>query len=307
MLLPNAQKIDQYTPITGNVPRFTNKFVTKFDEDYFKFASYWREVIHYSVFRLLEFTTPDVISELYENMIHMMLLLDFNTGTPALYDRRFVVEMKDRPCFRPLFPLVESVWREHLQNEFFEYIHTNEAALLSVMARSDTMSDTKDKLFECIVIQRCMKHGVVNFPLSLVTTGVAPEDTVSIPSKQHHFHTHDLPELTVYSYNDGVHVPIDSNFPAIDLIWKTGVYVFGIQIHTTSTHGDDVASLFEEKCRKAGWLDEFQDNVFLIYLCPDESCMMPFKPKNSFHQTTESGIKIGYITTKQVECLKDIQ
>lgn len=109
-------------------------------------------------------------------------------------------------------------------------------------------------------------------------------------------------DLTVSNDDDGVYIPYNSNFPAIDMIWKTGTYIFGVQIHTSRTHSD-VADQFERLCNSAGWSKKFGSSVFLIYLCPDETCMMINQPS-----VTKSGrVKIGYITIKQVNCLENLQ
>ena len=305
MLFHCTQKIDEVTQMTGNVPFYANEFITTFGEEKDEFNYRRSGSIVDSINKLLELMNPYDKNMLYENMIHMLLLLDFENGAPTVYDRKHFVQIKGRLRFQALFPLAESTWRKHLQNELFEYIKIHESRLLSIHTSSDTTYDTKDRLFELIVIQRCMTHGVANFPLSLVSTNVAPDETVFVPNKQYHFSKDGLPRLTVESYHDGVHIPSKCNFPAIDVIWKTGMYVFGVQIHTSSTD-DDVASLFEEQCRVAGWFDTFQDNVFLIYLCPNVSSMIASKPNDTFRQTTESGLKIGYITTADVECLKNM-
>jgi hypothetical protein len=156
-------------------------------------------------------------------------------------------------------------------------------------------------------IQRFILHGVENFPLSLVIPNAASQEMISVPRKHYYFGSRNLPPLRVNEDDDGVYIPYNPNFPAIDVVWKSGAYIFGVQIHTKSTHSD-VASLFETKCRNAGWLDHFPDTVFLVYLCPNLSCMIASKPKDLFHSTTPSRrVKIGYITIAQIECLKNMQ
>jgi hypothetical protein len=121
-------------------------------------------------------------------------------------------------------------------------------------------------------------HGVDSFQLSLVATHVAPVETsVSVPSKHFYFGPQNLPQLKVNNDDDGIHIPIICNFPAINVVRKTGMYVFGVQIHIRRTQ-DDVAFSFDKKCQKAGCFEHFHINVFLLYLCLDMSCMIASKP-----------------------------
>jgi hypothetical protein len=181
-----------------------------------------------------------------------------------------------------------------------------------VFTRSDTTDDTRGRLFENIVIHRFIAHGVHNFPLSLLTSptnndsnddtcSIGGGETVYVPSKHQYFYSQHLPSLRANN-DDGIYIPINCNFPAIDVVWKSGNYIFGVQIHTSSSHRD-VASMFEKKCQNAGWFDHFSGNVFLIYLCPDVKSMIKKKQKKTY-----SGlVKIGYITIAEVECLKNMQ
>ena len=148
-----------------------------------------------------------------------------------------------------------------------------------------------------------------DFPLSYVTTELKQNETVTIPSEHFLFKTNSLPPLEVDSKTDGVYIPKNSNFPFIDLIWKTGVYLFGVQIHTGSTLDKArKAADFDSEFRKSSLFVNFKDNVFLIYLSPDEKTTMSMKKKYDSLKLTfdESGMKVGFITIAQVECLKDV-
>ena len=45
---------------------------------------------------------------------------------------------------------------------------------------------------------------------------------------------------------DGMYIPRNCNFPAIDLIWKHGKSVCGVQVHTSDHH--DVLENFRAMC-----------------------------------------------------------
>jgi hypothetical protein len=291
--------------MTGNVPLYVDKLIAEYGGDEYKFYGVWWSVIEYSILQLLRVTNRELIQRLYENMIRILLRLDFDTA-PTEYDRKYFIRVKYRRCFQPLFPLAESVWRKKLEDKLSEYICKNESALLRVCIHPNTANDTHAQIFKSTVIQRLKTYGVVNFPLSLVTNEVAPDETVSVPSTHFYFDTQNLPELKVYNYCDGLHIPKHCNFLGIDIVWKTGSHVFGVQIHMNSMH-EDMVAVFEDKCQKAGWLDEFPGNTFLIYLYPDVSCVMARQSNHFIHQSTQSGrIKIGCITNAHVECLKDM-
>ena len=304
-IFPAAKKIEMAKQLTGSVPFYMNKLITKCSEKEEIYASQLRTSIGASINTLKVNTHSDVKDELYENMIRMLLLLDFKTELPSVYDRKFFFQVKDTSSFHALFPLAESVWRDKIKDKFLDYINRKEEELRCVYNRDDTSNDTKGRLFEIMVLQRFIEHGVQNFPLSLVSRkdGIK-EIIVSVPCKIFSFKSQDLPQLTVNNDTDGVYIPLSSTFPNIDNVWKTGSYVFGVQAYTSSRHKEKATS-FEGNCRKLGWFDTF--NVFFVYLSPNVRCMMTTKPKNSFHDTTETGLEIGYITMEQVECLKNMQ
>jgi len=65
-----------------------------------------------------------------------------------------------------------------------------------------------------------------------------------------------------------MYVPRNSNFPAIDLNWKCGDSVCGVQVHVSNHH--NVLKKFTEMCKKAGWLTKFK-TIYLLYLSPERS------------------------------------
>ena len=120
-----------------------------------------------------------------------------------------------------------------------------------------------------------------------------------------------LPNLTMDENTDGVHIPKEGNFPSIDVIWKSGANIFGVEIYTSAkTSHQDKAKSFDDMVIRAGWSlnRNFQDNLFFIYLCSDENTQMKLKKKFiKKGYTFQSNLKVGFITVAQVECLMDLR
>jgi hypothetical protein len=159
--------------------------------------------------------------------------------------------------YEPLFSTVLTACRSHLWSRLMTHLESREQTLLEV-CRESTSVDTKGRCFENIVIRRCLAHGVT-FDLDGVTINIPiSASTTSFPGKS-------LPKKSFFT-RDGVYVPLDPNFPAIDLVWKSGSHFFGVQVHV-SKH-NDVAEKFIDLCIMAGWFTMLT-KVHLIYLSPD--------------------------------------
>jgi hypothetical protein len=134
------------------------------------------------------------------------------------YDKKFTIrENSTNPImpwrYQPLFPAVLSTYRNYFWDELMEYVDVHERHLLEVCISGDTENGTRGRLFETIVIRRCQGIGVTA-QVGGDQVMIAPKTAVRFPGRL-------LPELKESS-PDGVYVPIDPNFPAIDLVWKHG-------------------------------------------------------------------------------------
>ena len=190
------------------------------------------------------------------------------------------------------------------------YINENEKSLLQVMADPYITRDTKGRIFEGLVVQRCGAAGVtVNIDDS--------QPPLIIPKNQFKIHGSKLPLMAQGDFSDGVYVPTNCNFPAVDMIWKSGQTVYGVQVHINCDH-DDVASKFWDMCQTESWFCHY--TVYLLYLSPNKQCAMKKQPKmlckgkksrgKSRQQRAtneQTNMIIKYITILSVECLKDLQ
>jgi hypothetical protein len=89
------------------------------------------------------------------------------------------------------------------------------------------------QIFELLVISRCSLNADVTWE------GFLLKECDRIET----FCCNTLPEVMV---KDGMYVPRNCNFSAIDLIWKCGKKVCGVQVHTSDHH--DVLENFRAMC-----------------------------------------------------------
>jgi hypothetical protein len=159
-----------------------------------------------------------------------------------------------------------------------------------------------------MVIRRCVQNGVV-FQLG--------HEVISIPalSADFRFSGKLLPEFTSYSPN-GIYVPLDPTFPAIDLVWKHGNVFFGVQVHVCKH--DDVLEGFISLCRVAKLFNQF--DVHLIYLSPEDDVMdlvgnlvtpptktVPGRTTRSNQNPRPWRVQRRAISKNSIECLQDLQ
>ena len=185
---------------------------------------------------------------------------------------------------------------EFFRSDMMHYIETNEGTLQTVYNMPQITWDIRGPIFEGLVTQRCLAMGV-----AVKLTGILNE-VIRIPQGQNYFSGNALPSPFV---KDGVHVPMMSNFPAVDMVWKSGSRLFGVQVYTSKIHKNNVFGKFLKMCHSAGWMDESQD-VFLLYLCPFKECSFSFAPGNC-NVETNGGITIGCITKESLPCLNTLQ
>lgn len=180
------------------------------------------------------------------------------------YDKKFMIresanEEGTEWRYRPLFPAVQAAYRTHLWKELMAYVEENEVSLLDVCRDPETTNDTRGRLFETIVIRRCQsRQGKIQ----------VGDNEVTIQQSATRFNGKLLPKLTKEGTRDGIFIPNDPNFPAIDLVWKCGGIVLGVQCHVNQHK--DVAAYFWGLCNKANWLKNF-DEVHLLYLSPESA------------------------------------
>ena len=222
------------------------------------------------------------------------------------YDRKYFVEEcnvdKTEWSYRPLSPLVEDATRAFFFADLMNYIEKNESSMLQVLNEGRTTNDTKGRIFEGLVIQRCRAEGV-----KVIKSAILPS-VLTIQNIAHVIAGQVLPQ----TISDGIHIPINCNFPAVDMVWKVGKQVFGVQIHTSSDHRD-VAPKFLDMCSAAQWFSN-KYMVYLVYLSPNKNCSMksqtsefPTIIDSRSRSRQENQILIRYITLSSVDCLKSLK
>jgi hypothetical protein len=198
-------------------------------------------------------------------------------------------EGKEANHYKPLFPLVLEGYRILFWKEIMAFVHKHEQVLLDICANPDLTNDARGQIFEFIVINRCSINANVTFERLLPLKNCNFIET--FPSKQ-------LPKIMK---KNGMYVPENSNFPAIDLIWKFGQFVCGVQVHTSKP--DNVLEKFTAMCNEAGWLIKFS-KVYLLYLSPEQKladsaqCNIP---------ETQGPITVVALCKSSIPCLNSLK
>jgi hypothetical protein len=209
------------------------------------------------------------------------------------------------------FPAVLIAYRIKFWNELMAKVKESEAALLQVCSMEDVTNDVKGRLFELIVIARCQTQTISRSTADLgegIGNDVFP---VRVDSGVW-FSGQDLPHPSSMTSNS-LFIPQNSNFPAIDLLWKAGMNVWGVQVHVAD-HDDCLVS-FKEMCESRTWLTAF-DNIYLVYLSPDPAvtssltCLPPAATRQKIPRLAKAAktkIQVSAVSKNEIECLKNMQ
>jgi hypothetical protein len=252
--------IERTVDVTGGVPLYVSLLLSDGEERY---KNEITASVQDSLRRLRNFNTVPDWKVICESVYSSLL----QSRTDAmLYDKKFFIEserVSDQFKYQSLFPLVLPICRGFLWDDLMAYMQEKETLLLSVCREPDTSNDARGRHFENMVIRRCVQNGVV-FQLG--------GEEISIPgtalSTSFRFSGKQLTSFTLNSPN-GVYVPLDPNFPAIDLVWKHGNVIIGVQVHVNKH--DDVLEGFISLCRVANLFGQF--DIHLIYLSPEDDVM----------------------------------
>jgi hypothetical protein len=180
------------------------------------------------------------------------------------YDKKYQLldPTSGTPCrFMPLFPIVVQAYREVMWHDIMAHVSENEGSLLNV-CRMGLGNSAIGQIYEHMVIQRIISNGLT-FPWESFDIQIDPDG-------QNHFEIFtgcDLPPLPL---KDGIWIPRNSNFTAINFFLKCEETLIGVQVHV-SKH-PDVTPNFFKMCNDAGWFD-FNKEIGLAYLGPADASM----------------------------------
>jgi hypothetical protein len=315
MTIKELQKIYQNTSdfeeqLTGHVPLYVDILLKK-SQSREQFISRVENQVEFSHGTLLNPNVhPQIISQLENSMCQILLGCTFK-GQLLYYDKKHFVEKFDGTfqtwTYQPLTSLVEDATRVFFWDKLMTYIAKNEVSLLNVMNAPDTTNDTRGRIFEGIVVQRCRVQGVIVSSIKGIQ-----KKSITIRENVIDFKGSTLQEIENECFDTAVFVPKNCNFPAVDMVWKSEKCIYGVQIHVSSEH-NDVAATFWDMCDKVSWFDKYK--VYLLYLSPNEKCAIQSKEssyckndgsKKRRRTDAKKEISIGYITIKSVQCLKDL-
>jgi len=146
-----------------------------------------------------------------------------------------------------------------------DYVETSVSEILVVCNDPDIMHNVRGHLFELLIIRRCQGRSLYMNNLN----GKNDADIEHFPGftsckVAKRFPRWTLPTLA----DDGLYVPVNPNFPAVDLIWKMQGNIWFVQVHV-SRH-DDVSQNLQEMIQRALGLHKIMvpANLFLLYLSP---------------------------------------
>jgi len=216
-------------------------------------------------------------------------------GDEIEYDRKYSISGKGKKAndYEPLFPGVIVAYRRYFWNKILVYVHTHEKQLLKVCANHGLTNSACGQIFELLVISRCSRNANVTWDGFLLKKCSLIET----------FCSNTLPEVMV---EDGMYVPRNCNFPAIDLIWKHGKSVCGVQVHTSDHH--DVLKVFRAMCVEANWGAAF-DEIHLLYLSPDKATAnsaQKFITKTQ-DKIPEIQVSVAALCISSIPCLNTLQ
>ena len=300
-----ATSVEQTVALTGGVPLYVSLILTTGEDEYQRDIS---ASVKDSLYRLERAHNENGWKQICQSIYAS--LLESKTSA-ELYDKKFFIASKTAHNtfrYKALVPPVLASCRDYLWDDLMLYLQQKEQSLLSACRDPDTTNDARGRHFENMVIRRCVQNGVV-FQLG--------HEVISIPalSADFGFPGKLLPEFTSYSPN-GIYVPLDPTFPAIDLVWKHGNVLFGVQVHVCKH--DDVLEGFISLCRVAKLFDQF--DVHLIYLSPEDDVMdlvgnlvtpptktVPGRTTRSNQNPRPWRVQRRAISKNSIECLKDLQ
>ena len=287
---------------TGGVPMYVAVFLGTCQSDDWMFQSEIYRAVKHSLKCLRKNEALDW-NEILESVFSS--LMGSGNSFRLRYDKKFFIESQRGQVwyYKALMPSVLAACRHYLWKDLMKYIAVKEGNLFDVCQMIETTNDVRGRCFELMVVRRCVSQGV--------TFQVGREEvTVPVTHEPLHFQGQGLPR----SLKDGVHVPVNSNFPAIDLVWKVGNRIFGVQVHVSSHH--DVADKFTKMCQEAGWFETFQE-VHLIYLSPDERVLnlvttLVTPPKQLVCCTTSNESGMSYLhrramSKNSISCLENLR
>jgi hypothetical protein len=143
------------------------------------------------------------------------------------------------------------------------FVCNKESILLEACHTGGLGGSSIGQLYEYMVIQRIQSSGL-KIPWGNSSVHIKPS------ADQKHLTMFSGTVLPSLPSRDGVWVPWNSNFTAIDFFIKSGNNVIGVQVHV-STH-DDETDNFIKLCNNAGWFDEVPGSeIGLVYLSPTNS------------------------------------
>jgi Cdc6-like AAA superfamily ATPase len=256
-LASTTDSLETIKESAGSIPQYVKKFLL--EPELFEYNL--NAEMKHSIEKMQ--CTTNRWPEQLKSIVHCVLGLQ--SSSIYHHDRKYQLPEPARgyPCrFMPLFPMVVQAYRSILWDDIMAFVCKEESVLLETCQRGIGGSAI-GQLYEYMVIQRIRSSGL-KIPWGNSSVHIKPS------ADQKHLTMFPGKVLPPLPSRDGVWVPLNSNFTAIDFFIKSGKNVIGVQVHV-STH-KDVTENFFKLCEDAGWFDAVPGSeIGLVYLSPTKT------------------------------------
>jgi hypothetical protein len=300
----SPDQLDTIMEVTGGVPLQVQNLIS-FGCDVEVYFNYESLNISGSLIKLLNESSKK-ISQVSDQITSSAVscAMAWPTAKTNYFDRKYSVYRKTDKGYdggyEPVYPLALVVYRNFFWDDIMKYVNDKEQDYLQICEDSRTTNDVRGRIFEWIVIIRYQSTaaGVKN---KLTIGGQSFDMPQSNLVRQ--FGSQKLPsELR----QNGLYIPWNCNFPAIDFILKHDRIVWGVQVHVAA-HLVELKK-FQTMCEEARWHLQF-DKIYLLYVSPEPSIMkhvikkqLPFKDHDGVVK-----VEVRFASKDDLTCLESLQ
>jgi len=218
---------------------------------------------------------------------------------PKYYDREYAV-LNEALYLEPLFPFVSGAYRDYFWDDLLTYVKKNEQHLLQICRNPTTTDNIRERIFEHLIIARCLSCRIA---LCTRNSGIARNEFPGLEKCKivERFQGQKLPKDLS---QDGMYVPLNTNFPAIDMIWKMGKNIWFVHAHVAK-HDDDVKFALEDLLEDFDW-PKVVENIFLLYLSPSRDVSNSLYESLFFLDDSSSLTKVLAMPITYFACMENL-
>jgi len=278
---------------TGLVPLQVHNLVSKYSLNFEEYEAQTKLSID-AALNLLKISHAPFFETVSYNASCCVLSLPVEESN--FYDRKYSFYDHEDGTFKPVFPLVLDAYQEFFWQEVMKKVEESVTQILEVCNDPHVTSDVRERLFELLIIRRCQGRSLLVNENGRNDADLANFTGLQSCRSVHRFTGETLPDFT----DDGLYVPKNSNFPAVDLIWKMQESIWFVQVHV-SEH-DEVSPVLHKMIKSAlsgGGM--IQGNLFLLYLSPRQEISAPHSAKYGLPRNNAEGEPLLRIVAKPMD------